>query len=148
MVWIFADMVLFISSISVNSHMQILLRMKKWILIKFCYFSWRTQLVYSLIMYSYAKKLLFTGPISASIKQSISRRIVQSLGKESKVNVYFQDLSALSLSQYSFGVLVLKSWHLHACQGWYESQYNIFILHFFIFPSRPLRSNVGYLWFS
>lgn len=48
-------------------------------------------------MYSYAKQLLFTGPISTSIKQSISWRIVQSLAKESKVNVYLEDLSAAGI---------------------------------------------------
>lgn len=148
MVWIFADMVLFISSIFVSSHMPILLRMKKWIMLKFSHFSWKTQLVYSLIMYSYAKQLLFTGPISTSIKQSISRRIVQSLGRESKVNVYLQDLSAsiYSLSQYGFRVLVLNSSHLHASQRWYK--HNTFILHFFVAPSRPRRSNAEFPWVS
>lgn len=66
-------------------------------MIKFSRCSWRPQLVYILTMYSYAKQLVFYRAYFNPIKQNISKKTVQSLGQENKVNMYLQDISATNI---------------------------------------------------
>jgi len=35
----------------------------------------------------------FAGPVSTPTKENVRKKVVQSLGKENKVNVYLQDIS-------------------------------------------------------